>query len=78
MERTKNIIMYVTTMMVQIMGTIGGAGLIATGAYMLNSFLGLAQNAQDWQYGLTGIAYILFMLPSLITAEKMARDFYLN
>lgn len=78
MERTKNIIMYVTTMMVQIMGVIGGAGLIATGAYMLNSFLGLAESAQDWQYGLTGIAYILFMLPSLITTEKTLRDFYFN
>lgn len=78
MEKIKSIVMYVTTMTVQIMGTIGGAGLIATGAYILNSFLGLAENAQPWQYGLTGIVYILCMLPSLITAEKMTRDFYFN
>ena len=36
MERTKNIIMYVTTMMVQIMGTIGGIGYcIYSNAYVI-------------------------------------------
>ena len=43
METIKNYVMFVSTTMIQIMSTIGGAGLIATGAYMLNSFLGLAE-----------------------------------
>lgn len=78
MEIIKNYVMFVSTTMIQIMSTIGGAGLIATGAYMLNSFLGLAENAQPWQYGLTGVIYVICMIPSIITATKATWNFYIK
>lgn len=78
MEKIKNYVMFVSTTMIQIMSTIGGAGLIATGAYMLNSFLGLAENAQDWQYGLTGVIYILCMISSIVTATKATWTYYVK
>ena len=78
MEKIKNYVMFVTTMVIQIMSTIGGAGLVATGAYMLNSFLGLAENAQDWQYGITGVLYILCMIPSIVTVTKTTWNYYIK
>jgi hypothetical protein len=49
---------------------VGLAGLLATGVYMLNSFLGLAANAKDWQYGLTGILYLVCNGPFVVMQVK--------
>lgn len=49
---------------------VGLAGLLATGVYMLNSFLGLAANAKDWQYGLTGILYLVCNGPFVVMQAK--------
>ena len=56
--------------MAYIITIIGSAGLLATGVYMLNSFLGLAVDAPAWRYGLVGILYIIGMLPSSISIVK--------
>jgi hypothetical protein len=37
---------------------------------MLNSFFGLVPDAAPWQYGLTGLIYIIGMLPTSITVVK--------
>lgn len=49
---------------------VGSGGLLATGVYMLNSFFGLVPDAAPWQYGLTGLIYIICMLPTSVTVVK--------
>lgn len=61
-----------------ILTVLGSGGLIATGAYMLNSFLGLAPNAADWQYGLTGLIYIVSMIPSTVISIRVYWNAYYN
>ena len=56
--------------MAYVITIIGSGGLLATGVYMLNSFLGLAVDAPAWRYGLCGILYIIGMMPSSISIVK--------
>lgn len=69
----KKVLFYVVAMAIIIANIIihvGMAGLLATGVYMLNSFLGLAANAKDWQYGLTGILYLVCNGPFIAMQVK--------
>lgn len=69
----KKIVFYVAAMaliMSNIIVHVGLAGLLATGVYMLNSFLGLAADAKDWQYGLTGILYLVCNGPFVVMQVK--------
>lgn len=56
--------------MAYIITIVGSAGLLATGVYMLNSFMGFAVDALEWRYGLVGILYIIGMMPSSISIVK--------
>ncbi len=74
----KRCIVVLAVILVNIIVHVGVAGLVATGAYMLNSFFGWAANAKDWQYGVVGLIYLIIQVPLVGLELKDKWESYLR
>ena len=68
----KRWIVVLAVILVNVIVHVGIAGLVATGVYMLNSFFGLAADAPEWMYGITGVIYLVIQVP-LVTMELKSK-----